>query len=276
AGDQWGSSVYVIRTADDSLVRVIRLLGPGWSNTMDIVASPDGERVYATWYRGHDVVAVIRTPDFTIEDSIVLHGELSGMAASPDGKRLFVASTNLDTPSVFVVSTQTLSVVDTIRFDADLHHLLYTLAVSPDGSRLYALGHEIGLLVFSTATMEMVDSLEFNAYVGLVPDPTGKYIYADCWDEVLVIGAENLQIESAIQLPHRGTFTAASPDGNYLFGITCADGDSSFFDVLRLSTRKVIHSTPLPREDELPEVVLLPSGEKAYVVGDRRVHVLSR
>ena len=276
AGRHWSSAVHVIRTSDDSLIRVIPLLHPGWSNTMDIVASPDGNRIYTSWYRGHDIVAVIRTSGFTVEDSIVLRGELSGMAITPDGRRLFATSTDLDTPSIFVVSTQTLEAVDTIHLSEELRTDWCTIAVSPDGRHLYALVLERGLLAFSTETMRMVDSLEFGAYLGLVPDPAGKYIYADCWDQVLVVAAEDLELEGTIDLPRRGTFTATSPDGEYLFGVTYAGGDSSFFDVLSLPAHNIVQSTPLPGVDDLAEVVLLPSGDKAYVVGDGRVHVLSR
>jgi DNA-binding beta-propeller fold protein YncE len=278
AGSYYSAVVSEVRTSDDSLGREIRLPDPA-SGPMDIVASPDGARVYVSAHRGSskDIVFAICTSDFIIEDSVVLEGELSGMAISPGGERLYVSSPLYETNSIFVISTPAMLISDTIHLDDELCRDLYSLAVSPDGRRLYALGYDLGLLAFSTETMKMVDSLVFYAGLGLMVDPAGRYVCADSWDEgVMVIAAENLEPECVIQLPREGTFTATSPDGEYLFGVTYAGGDSSFFDVLRPPARNIVHSTPLPGVDDLAEVVLLPSGDKAYVLDHGRVHVFSR
>ena len=63
-----------------------------------------------------------------------------GIAASPDGSKVFVA--NYSDGTVSVISTATNTVIDTISIGGGAEP--YVLAVSPDGSTLYVGRHRLG------------------------------------------------------------------------------------------------------------------------------------
>lgn len=127
----------VIDTATGALQTTYPIAG----NVRDLVASPDGSRVYLTRTDDDGVdIAVFdtATAEFT---SIALGGPgatADTIAISPDGTRLFVGVADNFVSDVVVVDTAAARIVASITIDAPIRGI----AVHPGGSQVYVLSSD--------------------------------------------------------------------------------------------------------------------------------------
>ena len=271
-------SVYVIRTSDDSVVLELDMLERGsWSNSREVVASPDGQYVYASWYStSGDQIAVIRTSDFSVVDSVDVGDGPSGMSISPDGGWL-AAGGHVSPYVMYVVSTQTRT-ADTVFLPEDIGRL--ATVASPDGSCFYACGDCDLVAVVSTADWTVTDTIEFSAGYFPLLSPDGKYFYSAATEdtEVVAFSIPEERVKWSVELPYPGYPSAISADGEYIYGIMTEEGleGVSWFFVVRVSDQTLVHTVELPCEVDASRIVLAPSGDKAYVPGDSRIYVVAR
>jgi DNA-binding beta-propeller fold protein YncE len=278
AVNEWEPYVEVIRTSDDTVVLRVDMLERGsWSNTRDVVASPDGEYLYASWYStSGDQVAVIRTSDFSVVDSVEVEGGLYGMSISPDGDWLAAGGGRGDV--MYVVSTQTRT-IDTVSLPDEIGDA--GTVASPDGSRVYACGiDDEPIAVVSTADWTVTDTIEFWAGYFRLLSTDGKYFYSSGIQDtgVVAFSIPEERVEWSVRLPYDGYPSATSADGEYIYGIMTRRGTqpASWFFVVRVSDRTLVHTVELPDDVELHKVVLTPSGDRAYVGGLSRIYVVAR
>jgi DNA-binding beta-propeller fold protein YncE len=272
--------VYVIRTSDDSVVLRLDMLDrTSWSNSRDVVASPDGEYLYASWYSAYcDKIAVIRTSDFSVVDSVDVGDDLSGMSISPDGDWLAAGGYAGDYYVMYVVSTQTRT-ADTVTLPEDVGRV--ATVASPDGSCFYACGMFYDrVAVVSTADWTVTDTIEFSAGYFPLLSPDGKYFYSAATEdtEVVAFSIPKERVEWSVRLPYYGYPSAISADGEYIYGIMTEGGleGVSWFFVVRVSDQTLVHTVELPCEVDASRIVLAPSGDRAYVPGDSRIYVVAR
>jgi hypothetical protein len=89
----FSASLSVVRTSDFQVTQIPFYYGyPWWGAGAGgrMVCSPDGEYVYASYYR-EDYLAVIRATSQTVVDSLLLGATVNCLAVSPDGRRLYAA-----------------------------------------------------------------------------------------------------------------------------------------------------------------------------------------
>src|SRR2546427_8181347 len=116
-----------------------------------------GEKLYVSEWNGGGVSA-IDIGQHRVLRRIPTGGHASGLALSPDRKRLYVANATSDTVSV--IDTSTDAVVGTVDLSpypgAPMGSMPNALAVSPDGSTLYvANGGNNDVAVVDTATFRI-------------------------------------------------------------------------------------------------------------------------
>ncbi|MCC7536791.1 MAG: bifunctional YncE family protein/alkaline phosphatase family protein [Deltaproteobacteria bacterium] len=135
---------------------VRRIAMPTDSYPYAVVASADGERVYVTGW-GSSAVYVVDPSTGTVEDTIAVGKNPQGMALSPDGGHLAVASSDGD--SVALVDTTLRTVVTTAPVSGD-STLRGTSPVEPawraDGRRLFV----------ASAGDNAIDVLDFDPVRG--------------------------------------------------------------------------------------------------------------
>jgi YVTN family beta-propeller protein len=179
---------------------------------------------YWEWMRSGRI-AVLRASDLTEVTKVHLDATAPrGMAASPDGRFVYVALSDIN--AVAVVSTADYEVTCRIPVGA----VPVDVAVSPDGRMAFTADYE-GYSVTAIRTSD-------NAVLGTVPagcypmnlefDPSGQYLYVACDEDIgAVVDAASLEA-----LPAKwkeSICVTCPPDGSRLYSCNGYDGKVTVF-----------------------------------------------
>ena len=163
---------------------------------------------------GEDVITVM-TPEGDVIKKIPVGHAPHDIAASPDGE--FVASANLESGTVSVIETSSLTVVQTISTGAGAHGVVF----SPDGAKLYAVNARADTLsVIDTSSWQEMQRIPVDQgpeYVGVTPD--GKQVFttnlgAQGSVTLLAYKDNKLSVQKTMKFGSDPHGWAISPDGN--------------------------------------------------------------
>ncbi len=167
-----------------------------------------------------------------------------GIAASPDGSKVFVA--NYSDGTVSVISTATNTVIDTISIGGGAEP--YVLAVSPDGSTLYVGNYSVDTVsVVSTATDTITHTIStvdgsFSGVYGLAVSPDGSRLWVANYDSssVSVINTSGYtQIGSTIPVGLEPYDVKLTPDGTKAYVANYGAGTVTVIDTISRATSTV-------------------------------------
>lgn len=184
---------------------------------------------------GQANVAVFNTLTGGFFASIGLGSGQTGVAASPDGARVYVA--NQAGNQVTVINTQTRAVVGSITVGANP----WSAAVSPDSTRVYVSNSgentvsEIDALTNTVVRTHTV----FNRPLGVAVSPDGKQVYVanSGTNAISVINTETQQVLGPFTAAMDPSALAVSPDGKRLYVASISQNlvavlDTSNFSVI--------------------------------------------
>jgi YVTN family beta-propeller protein len=232
---------------------------------------PPVPSVYLTNYGSNDPGWPMTVLPFGIGSaSIDLGRQTWGLAASPDGKRVYATATG--SRLIAVIDTRSNTIVDRIELDRPA----FALAVSPDGNRLYATTYS-NLAVIDTSTKAIIA----NPDVGLTPlgvaaTPDGNKIYVtnSNSDSLSVITTKNFKVTSTIALGPAGTagprVVAVSPDGSSAYIVL--NGSAAAVAVLDTTTDSTVAMIPFSVPPN--SVAFTPDAKRAYVTLDNTVAII--
>ncbi len=182
-----GNTLYVanvstlnVSVIDNTTNKTITTLDVGKDPTGEAI-SPDGTKVYVA-NQGTNTISVINTSTNTVIGSIAIgppynsqdYGdEPTGLAFSPDGRRLYVTNFGKNTVSVLTVSNN--QTIATIAVGLEP----YGVSVNADGTRAYVANRTSNnISVINTATNTVIATVP----VGTTPYALGNFIaeYAGC------------------------------------------------------------------------------------------------
>ena len=164
----WGLAPSSAEAATASSLQYREVKTGGMNGAADVAVSPDGLHVYVASYINSSVSIFGRNPSTGILTTVgIVSGGVGGVsgiltalgvATSPDGRNVYVASPDNDAVTVFSrdASTGLLIFVESLN-TGDLASLrgVITLSVSPDGKNVYAVtGRDSGLVVFTRSSVD--------------------------------------------------------------------------------------------------------------------------
>lgn len=185
-----------------------------------------------------------------------------GLAVSPDGTRVYVASV---AETLTVIDANSNEVTASIHIDTGLEDV----AVSPDGSRVYVAGFvgNVGAVyVIDAATNEVITQIPVGTLASnLAVTPDGSHVYvpnaATAEDNtVSVIDTATNTVVATIEVGQGSAGVAVSPDGTRVYVANFTDNTVSVIDT---ATNKVITTIEVGTGPD--QIAVSPDGTTVYV-----------
>lgn len=210
----------IIDAASLASLATIQITGTPGSLTL----SKSGQHAYVA---GPDGVYIIDTTSHATVKYLPSHLRPTGIASSPDGKRLYVACSGSGT--LAVIDTSTLRLSDSLQIGGTP----FNLVVAPDGRRVYVTSADVVpgvVFVVDTNELRLVGRVEVPGDatgIALSPDGGTLYVASAYFDRISLIDTTILAITSEFGV-HAPWDIALSTDG--AFGLVGAIEGVQRFD----------------------------------------------
>lgn len=186
-----------------------------------------------------------------------------GLAATPDGSKVFVTNSGASDVSVLDPST------DKITGDIRVGLYPHGIVISPDGRHAYVAntGPDTGSggsTVISVLDTEK-EAVSSEIGTGLAPHalrltPDGRTLYATCFDGVSIMDTETGRVRTSLKDQARASGVGITPDGKHAYVVNCW---ANTVTVLDTATDRVVRTI---RVGATPwNVAFQPDGALAYV-----------
>ncbi len=248
-----------------------------------IAVSPDGTRLMVTHY-GDDSVSLIDTDRRAVDLTVVDIDEPFAVAVSdaPEG-RAYVSTTSPAYDSILAFDIDANQVVA----EHQVALSVTDLALSPDGKRLYASrtaanGADVAILDTTTGNE---DAIGIAATAGTTAEcvrvsPDGHRLYVAANGpfaaELVVIDTQSNRMVNTIEIGSPIRDIALSADGATAYVGSCGPDFGAVLDVVDTRTHTVANTYKIGEiAGWLTQLALSRDGQRAYLVGDHSVTVLS-
>lgn len=256
----YDGSVRIIRTVDHEVTT--------WSGPLSTaeVVCPAGRRLYTTHVKAPhesvDTLLSVTAADGTTIATAAIENYVTGMELSPDGRRLYAATSRLSADdeisvgTVEVIDTARCGVTDTIAVPRSPD----TVTVTPDGSRIFVTHYDTNSITAIDAEQRTITSVSLpdgplNSAV--TPDGTGVYVIGLQSLVAVDFSTKIAEIIPAGKMPRGMQFVADSK-------LACVtDVASSTVALLDTITNSVVTTVHLAGHPE--RVALSGDGELLYV-----------
>ncbi len=203
-------------------------------------------------------VSVVGTVDNNLITTIKVGTDPIGIAANPDGSRVYV--TNTLNGTVSVINTSTNTVVATIPVGS----YPWGIVVSPDGSRVYNTNFNnsnISVIDAKTNTVLRTIPAGQNPYC-LAINPDGKTLYVTNYysNQLTVVDINSGAVIATVNTGIEPRFVVISPDGSKVY---VSNYGSSSISVINTATNTLDHNIQV-EENPVP-IVLNLDGTFLYV-----------
>ena len=242
--------------------------------------SPDGDVLMTTHY-GDSSVSLIDTVNGAVALTVVEVEESFAVAMS--GNRAYVSSVSAEHDSVLTFDTES----DEIVAEYPLAFNVTDLAVSPNGRHLYAgrtdvEGADVAILDTKTGKE---DSVHIAGAAGTTTgsvrvSPEGRRLYiaanGPSTAQIVMVDAVQKRVLNAVEIASPIRDIALSPDGATAYVGSAGPDFGTVLDIIdtRTSTITTTHKIG-DVAGLLAQLTVSRDGERAYLVGDQSVTVLS-
>ncbi len=206
-----------------------------------------------------NVVDVLRASDHVVIASMPTISTPFGIAATQDGKRVYVST--FDGKSIYAFDGETNTLVSTLQFGSELREITLT----PDDKYLYVPDYNENVVhIVSTKDNTLVGDIPVGATPHMVAfGDGGKYAYvtAEAGNVVTVIDTKKATIIENITVGETPVGTAASPDSKTIYVASYSAGEVSFIST---KSQSVVATVSLPGNPRA--VAASPDGKWLYAV----------
>jgi YVTN family beta-propeller protein len=252
-----------------------------------IAVSPDGARLMVTHY-GDDSFSLIDTANYAVAQTVIDIEEPFAIAMSDTSAgRAYVSSASAAYDSILAFDTDANRVVASYP----LAYSVTDLAVSPDGRHVYASRAAVNaadVAVVDTWTGDD-DAISIATTAGTTTtecvrvSPDGRRLYVAVngasTAELVVIDTRQHRVLNTVEIGSPIRDIALSPDGATAYVGSCAPDFGTVLDVLDIRDTRTAAVTNTYKFGDiaglLAQLMISRDGERAYLVGDQSVTVLS-
>lgn len=208
-------------------------------------------------------ISIINTANNNFTDIVPVGSGPEGLAASPDGTRVYVANLNYGgSGTVSVIDTALKRVTATVAIGYKYGPC--GVAISPDSTKAYVTDRDInGVSVIDTAINTVIATVPVGATpMGIAANPAGKEVYVANHGSgsVSVIDAGTNLVTATVKVGSGPYGIAFNPAGTRAY---VTNGASSTVSVIDTATHSVAATVPVNNSPF--GVAVSPDGAKAYV-----------
>lgn len=256
----YGGTVSVINTED----HVVQTISGGWNS--DVAVSPDGAHIYAgenpSFAGGSEGFISVIDAEGAIVATVPVVNEVTALAVSRDGSRLYVASSNRRSYYQYpagwltIIDTASYTVITTIAVGASPD----TMTVSPDGAHLYITHYDtqsVSAVDLSTTRVTTIALGDIPIDVTFTPDGTHAYVTTLYSVTGIDTGTNDTADIATGDLP-RGL--QISPDGKRAYITNFGDHTVSVVDTITNSVKAAVAVSGHPEA-----IAVSADGERVYV-----------
>jgi len=245
-----------------------------------IAISPDGDVLMTTHY-GDGSVSLIDTVNGAVALTVV--GVEESFAVAMSGNRAYVSSVSAEHDSVLAFDTES----DEIVAEYPLAFNVTDLAVSPNGRHLYAgrtdvEGADVAILDTKTGKK---DSVRIAGTAGTTTgcvrvSPEGRRLYVAANDsstaQLVMVDAVQKRVLNAVEITSPIRDIALSPDGATAYVGSAGPDFGTVLDIIDTRTSTITSTHKIGDvAGLLTQLTVSRDGERAYLVGNQSVTVLS-
>ncbi|QJI35808.1 YncE family protein [Pseudomonas sp. ADAK13] len=231
--------------------------------------SPDGKHFYAVAFQGD--VSVIDTEKKEVIKEIEGFERPLGIAASQDGKHVYVCNGNIST--VAVINTHSNTIEKTLSLS---HPYPFLIAINPAGNIAYVTS-DTGINVVDIEHNKVLKNLDTPGFVRAITFNANGYAYAvadsaDLYEDgsvVLVINTSRHEIEKSIPLEGYSTSMAVSIDGKKVYAAIGAKnpwvGDFTSWVAVITTVTNTVEKRIEHGHLSMEEIAISPNAERLYL-----------
>jgi DNA-binding beta-propeller fold protein YncE len=262
---------------------VVADISPQHGAVSGIAVSPDGSRLMVTHYGDHSF-SMIDTVNRTVAQTVIDIDEPFAIAmAEVPANRVYVSAVSAAYDSVLAFDVDASRVVAAYP----LAHSVTDLAVSPDGRQLYAsrtaaTGADVAVLDTETGKDDVIGLAgkagTITECVRISPDGSRLYVAANgpSSAELVVIDTHARRVLNTVEIGSPIRDIALSPDGASAYIGSSGPDFGAVLDVVNTRTNRIANTYKVGEASGfLAQLRLSRKGERAYLVGDTGVTVLS-
>ena len=256
---------------------VVREIAVGRGAVSGIAVSPDGGTLTVT-HQGDDSVSLITTTGSTPTLTVTDVNEPFAVAMS--GQRAYVSSVGAAYDEVLALNTDSEYIVASYPVGFNVTDL----TVSPSGRYVYAAragedGADVAVLDTSTGIKRSV-SIAATSVSCLRVSPDGRRLYLAAngatTSELVVVDTRQGRVVSTVEIGSPIRDIALSPDGAAAYVASCGPDFGTVLDVVDARNPAINATYKIgDTAGTLAQLTVSRSGERAYLVGDQHVTVLS-
>jgi YVTN family beta-propeller protein len=190
----------------------------------ELAVTPNGSMVFLTNQFGH--LGVIDTPTKQLVSTITGRGRPDGLAVSPDGAKLYVATDGFSgvAPGIDIINVATQQLIASTIFEGPLAGSPGAVRFTPDGVKAYVTnraaapnGAVFVLDVSTDLILHTIEGLDFPMSMEVTPDGKWVFVAEQAGNRIAVIDVATDNIAQTISDIPSAAFVAIAPDAAHMY-----------------------------------------------------------